>query len=301
MTEKTGNAKNENHSNIPIGDGDQSCPWHGAKVLLVEDNLPNQQLGMVVLKKFGMDVDVADNGLIAVEALKARHYDMVFMDLQMPVMDGLEATSEIRKPDSGVLNPSIIIVALTANAFSSDKKKCFEVGMDDYISKPFVPETIKKVLEKYLTGRNSNCKTENISGHIDNARSVKVDEGPVDYGNLPVYDHDAFMDRIMHDQKIMAIVLDGFLRDMPQQVQKLKELILYGDCIAAGRQSHLIKGAAANVGGESLRAICLLLEIAGSEGRLDEMKQKISDLEIEFEKLMAVLNDFLKKTNMAKG
>ncbi len=271
--------------------------WKGAKVLLVEDNLANQQLGVVVLGKFGIQTDVVDNGIKAVEALKLKNYDMVLMDLQMPEMDGLEATSIIRQPESGVLNPSVVIVALTANAFSSDKKRCFEVGMNDYVSKPFVPETLYGILNKYL----SNFKLNNYDKNVGNTSLMSSKDNDIFSGesdNLPVFDCDAFMDRIMHDQKIMAIVLNGFLRDMPSQVEKLRGLISLGDCIAAGRQAHSIKGAAANIGGEVLRSISSLLEVAGKEGKLDDMKNNISDLEIEFEKLIAVLTDFMQKSKI---
>ena len=285
----------------------ESYPWAGASVLLVEDNLANQQLGTVVMQKFGLQVDVVDNGLEAIEALKNKSYSLVFMDLQMPVMDGLEATIEIRNPDSDVIDHGITIVALTANAFSSDKKRCFEVGMNDYVSKPFTPDLIQKVLEKFLIDNtpenpNNNAAARHFAerpkvGRID-ISSNDIADG---YDGLPVYDHDSFMDRIMCDQKLMTIVLDGFLSDIPEQISKLKSLIESGDVTAAGRQSHSIKGAAANVGGKALRAICLFLEIAGKEGRLAQMSENISTLELEFVKLSGVLREVLEKTKTEEG
>lgn len=118
------------------------------KILLAEDNIVNQKLALILLGKYGFDVDAVMNGKDAVKALKKTHYDMVFMDVQMPEMDGYEATQMIRNSESGVLNNEIPIVAMTAYAMKGDREKCIDAGMDDYISKPIIPEMLFEVISK---------------------------------------------------------------------------------------------------------------------------------------------------------
>ncbi|PKP24022.1 MAG: hypothetical protein CVU06_05545 [Bacteroidetes bacterium HGW-Bacteroidetes-22] len=123
------------------------APLHKLRVLLAEDNLVNQKVAMMVIQKLGHLVEVANNGRIAVDKYKANQYDLILMDMMMPELDGLEATKEIRKieQESKTTTP-IKIVALTANAMKEDKEKCLEAGMDDYLSKPFKPEDLQRVI-----------------------------------------------------------------------------------------------------------------------------------------------------------
>ncbi|OQX22543.1 MAG: hypothetical protein BWK80_30195 [Desulfobacteraceae bacterium IS3] len=122
------------------------------RLLLAEDNIPNQKVALAVLNNFGFSADIADNGTEAVEALRKTDYDLVLMDVQMPEVDGLEATRIIRNPASGVLNPNTPIAAMTANASEQDREKCFEAGMNDYISKPIDPEELLSVIVRQLQG-----------------------------------------------------------------------------------------------------------------------------------------------------
>jgi CheY-like chemotaxis protein/nitrogen-specific signal transduction histidine kinase len=122
------------------------------RVLLAEDNAVNQLVARKLLAKLGIDVEIAVNGAEAVDALRARQFDLVLMDCQMPVMDGFEATRRIRDRASGVLNPLIPIVAMTANAMRGDRERCIEAGMTDYLSKPVsaadLASAVKRVTEE---------------------------------------------------------------------------------------------------------------------------------------------------------
>jgi CheY-like chemotaxis protein len=120
------------------------------RVLLVEDHPVNQKLALRILGKEGIHAEAAANGKEALKALEAGSYDLVFMDVQMPEMDGYEATRIIRDPDSKVRNHSIPIIAMTAHAMQGDRERCIDAGMDDYISKPIRPEKLSEVIEKYL-------------------------------------------------------------------------------------------------------------------------------------------------------
>jgi signal transduction histidine kinase/PleD family two-component response regulator len=125
----------------------RELPQFKAKVLIVEDNAVNQQVAQGLLKKFGVQIELAANGEEALNSLENMPFDLVFMDCQMPVMDGYETTQKIRLPDSKVLNRDIPIIAMTANTMEGDRDKCLAAGMNDFISKPVNPNKLQEVLE----------------------------------------------------------------------------------------------------------------------------------------------------------
>ena len=117
---------------------------------LAEDNRVNQMVAVAVLKKLGYQVDIAANGLEALAALRARPYDLVLMDCQMPEMDGFEATAAVRASAPAELNTQVPIVALTAHAMKGDRERCLAAGMDDYLAKPLQIDEVKAVLRRWL-------------------------------------------------------------------------------------------------------------------------------------------------------
>jgi signal transduction histidine kinase/CheY-like chemotaxis protein len=135
---------------LPVAPGESAGP----RILLAEDNIVNQKVALGLLKKLGYEADVAVNGIAAVKALERRNYDLVFMDCQMPELDGFEATLMIRSEDSNVLNRNVPIIAMTANAMKGDREKCIEAGMNDYLSKPVNKDQVQEMLDKYLHPAN---------------------------------------------------------------------------------------------------------------------------------------------------
>jgi CheY-like chemotaxis protein len=125
-------------------------PGNTARILLVEDNITNQQVALGILEKFGMRADAVANGAEALNALEILPYDLVLMDMQMPEMDGIEATGHIRNRQSAVQNHDIPIIAMTANAMQGDRELCLNAGMNDYVAKPVSPQLLAKALEKWL-------------------------------------------------------------------------------------------------------------------------------------------------------
>ena len=121
----------------------------GSSILIAEDNAINQKVIERMVQKLGYRVDLVTNGQEAIEALGRQSYCMVFMDCQMPEMDGLEACREIRRRSSGTRIP---IVAITANAMKGDRERCLEAGMDDYVSKPFKQEDLRVVIDRWIQG-----------------------------------------------------------------------------------------------------------------------------------------------------
>ncbi len=124
--------------------------WNGLRILLAEDNRINQKVALGFLRKLGIEADVVGTGVAAIEALATTPYDLVLMDLQMPEMDGLEATRLIRAPQSTARNPKIPIIAMTANTMPGDQQICLDAGMNDYIAKPVNPNSLAAVLENWL-------------------------------------------------------------------------------------------------------------------------------------------------------
>lgn len=120
----------------------------GISLLLVEDNVLNQKLIFLTLSKYGFKIDVANNGKEALDKLQTKNYDIILMDLMMPVMDGLEATRNIRKREQDTDNRNIII-GLTANTYDADREKCLKEGMDEYMSKPFDIEVFKDIIAQF--------------------------------------------------------------------------------------------------------------------------------------------------------
>jgi signal transduction histidine kinase/CheY-like chemotaxis protein len=127
----------------------QAVPQAG-KILLVEDNLTSQNVASAMIRKIGFEVDIAGNGAIAIERLKSYPYDLVFMDLQMPVMDGLQATAIIRSRQEADIDPDIPIIAMTANAMEEDRQRCLAAGMNDYTSKPITMKAVSELVHRWL-------------------------------------------------------------------------------------------------------------------------------------------------------
>jgi CheY-like chemotaxis protein len=119
-------------------------------ILLVEDNPIHQELAYLMLRKFGHTVTLAENGVQALELLGKMRFDLVFMDCQLPEMDGFEATRRLRAGDGGVLDPNVTVIAITANAMEGDRAACLAAGMTDYLSKPFSVHHLRAMVDRYL-------------------------------------------------------------------------------------------------------------------------------------------------------
>jgi CheY-like chemotaxis protein/HPt (histidine-containing phosphotransfer) domain-containing protein len=253
-----------------------------ARILLAEDNLTNQQVAVGLLKKLGLNVEVVTDGAVAVKVLENQSYDLVLMDVQMPRMDGMQATRIIRDPTSRVLNHEVPIIALTAHAMQGDREKCRQAGMNDYITKPIEVANLAAVLEKWLTpGKNG--------GHLPvdkRMEPVVVLPGKTE---LCVFNRTAFMKRMMNDEHLAQMIIKTFVGDMPGQIAQLKELVRAGEMQQIGRQAHKIRGAAANAGGEALQALAATVEQAAKAGDAASIATQMTELDVRFAALLAAL------------
>jgi PAS domain S-box-containing protein len=265
------------------------------RILLAEDNITNQQVALGILKKLGLKADAVANGAEAVKALETIPYDLVLMDVQMPIMDGLEATMQIRDLQSTVENHDVPIIAMTAHVMAGDREKCLEAGMNGYVSKPVDPLSLAMELERWLakepvndvdfdkaggrsmippSERDDLSETENA--HIQKEESESA---------ISVFDRDTFLDRLMGDEDLATTVIIGFLDDIPKQIERLKRLVDEGSAVEAGGQAHKIKGAAANVTGQALQEIANLIETAGKSDKLEKVANLIPELENRYAQL----------------
>jgi PAS domain S-box-containing protein len=249
------------------------------RVLLAEDNITNQQVALGVLGKLGLRADAVANGREAIEALRHLPYDLVLMDVQMPEMDGLEATRVIRSNGGVTPNRAIPIIAMTARALAGDREACLAAGMNDYIAKPVTPGALAQLLEKWLTKLDATATSVPSAPAATSSPQNGSAAAPV------VFDEHALLARLMDDSYLARTVARGFLEDIPRQVDALQGHLDTGDIKAAERRAHTIKGAAGDVGGDRLAKLALQLERAGRSGDLASMTADYPKLRRELEAL----------------
>jgi two-component system, sensor histidine kinase and response regulator len=212
------------------------------RVLLAEDHPVNQTVALEILKRLGCEAVAAFNGREAIEALKSGPFDIVLMDCQMPELDGFEATRRIRGGLAGIPNPSIPIVALTANAMRGDRERCLAAGMSDYLSKPIQPEELLAALERWIPGAKPRALTPRPISKADGA------------GDEPqVFNSDGLLKRVMGDPSLAKEVARDFLTELGSDLSAFEAVAGGDDLAEIGRLAHRLKGAAASVGGDRLK------------------------------------------------
>jgi PAS domain S-box-containing protein len=246
------------------------------KILVAEDNVINRKLVLWILEQMGYAVDVANHGLEVLNALKKQSYDLIFMDVQMPEMDGLETTRRIIQDWPVEKRP--IIVAMTANVMKGDQEKCLEAGMDDYLAKPVTSEEIQRTLERW--------------GQIRMARKKGWDPKlPSDIGIYPP--QIAELEAI--DKNLLSQMIDLFLEQTPQLIRELKEVLQRGDALNIVKTAHRLKGSSLNLGILSLAGLCKKIEMKGQNKDLSEMSSLIRQLEEDYERVHLELKNLQRR------
>ncbi len=261
-----------------------------AHVLVAEDNAVNQKVAVKMLERLGYRADVAANGLEAVEALSRIPYSAVLMDVQMPEMDGYEATMAIRRREyaeaqqgethrrGGVVRTPII--AMTANAMQGDREKTLEAGMDDYVTKPVKPEELATALERWIPQPDGEAPDPEEA--TDGVAAPGGTTDPLDRSVLAGL-------RELGDQELLTELADLFLEDVPPRLEALREAIEGGDAASVGRAAHALKGSSANMGALRMSTICAELEDAGHSGELEHALVLLGRLEAEFGRVRPAL------------
>ena len=257
----------------------------GFRLLVVEDDPVNQQVAAGLLRRLGYITDVVRDGVSAIQALRQTSYSLVLMDCHMPDMDGYEVTAKIRG-QAGVINPSVPIIALTANALSGDREKCLAAGMDDYLSKPIRPALLEEVLSRWL-GTETTCQWKSAAKEkkpvaaIGDAVSVRREFDPTD-----------LIDRLVGDHDAARRIAGAFVDQMPGQLDALSKAISSQDARAMRFAAHAIQGAAGNIGIDGLSRLARQVEQLAASNQLDEGAPLLPQLKKSFEEIRPSLEEF---------
>jgi two-component system sensor histidine kinase/response regulator len=240
----------------PAGADHRLAAIRGARILLVEDNDINQQVARELLEDAGLVVDVADNGQAALLRLEAAKYDMVFMDMQMPVMDGVTATHHIRALKKF---DAMAVVAMTANAMEQDRRKCLDAGMNDFLVKPIDPEEMWNILLRWIRPR----RTAPAAAAAAREPAAEADGIPRAIAGL---DAALGLKRMMNKKPLYLAMLRRYATGQREAMRELRAALAAGDIPTAERIAHTTKAVSGNVGATIVQEKATQLEIALHEG-----------------------------------
>ena len=261
------------------------------RVLMAEDNLINQRVATRFLNKLGHSVRVVDNGEKAIRALQEDEFDVVLMDIQLPVMDGFKATTAIRKQEE-LTGHHIPIIAMTAYAMSGDRERCLTAGMDDYVSKPINEASVAKACSLITKFNRSS---------VDVAVSNKIQEDAEIVPDQLVFDFPAALKRFEGDGEFVNEICGLILNSVPELISSLKSAVEQQDCESAGKAVHTIKGSVSNFCAEPTYHAAMRLEQICHEHQLNQLEAGCLDLVREVDRLMATLRNHLAKSEAESG
>ena len=284
-------------------------------ILLAEDHPINQRLAVGILEKRGHTLVVADNGRLALDAVAQGNFDLVLMDVQMPEMDGFEATKAIRDREALATNGArlhVPIIALTANAMQGDRERCLTAGMDDYLSKPFTQGKLQAILAHWCPQRAEehlshdpaqdaaqDAATQAVLSHTQHNRenmrvSRRESAGPDRIAQLdpqPLAELKA-----LGNPGILGKVIQRYTDHSPQLLRTLREAITADDAKAVQNAAHSLKSSSANVGATELAALSAQLEMMGREQNLDDAPRLLAETEAEYAAVQVALANELESS-----
>jgi CheY-like chemotaxis protein len=255
-------------------------PRFAGQVLLVEDNFVNQKVAVRFLERLGCTVEVASNGADGVAACQQRRFDIVLMDLQMPVMDGMTATRKIREWETSGHTP---IIALTANAMTGDRELCESAGMDGYLTKPIEVERLRNILSKYGMEKPSAAASAAAPAPSSAATRPANGAAPVD---LAEFHRITDGDYAFAQELIAAFIVSG-----EQQLAELVSAAAKDDRATLARAAHKLKGACANIHAQALKALAERLENDSATANARILDQDNALLRREFDRVKQFLTD----------
>ena len=250
-------------------------------VLIVDDQQTIRSLVRGGLGQLGFsDFREAVDGEEGLRQMLIKPAQLVISDYNMPKLDGLEATTTLRNPLSGVRNPHVVVVALTAHAMAEDRQLCLDAGMDDYLTKPLEPRALLTVLERYLSSGMGS-------------RRLPLALSPLGDGAPPIiFAEEAFLGRLMGNRGAAGSVLRGFLEDCPRHLALLQSALASGDLATAALECHLLKGSSATVGAATLLVGVRELERVVLAGDLKAFRCCLPGLIRDFEQFRQVAQTF---------
>jgi two-component system, sensor histidine kinase and response regulator len=263
-----------------VADPIEQASKHCLKILVVDDDDLNRRMMRLILVRDGHDVQVVANGLEALDAVKEQRFDVVFMDLQMPLMDGFEASRRIREWEKG--NQRTYIVALTASYMPEEGQRLFEAGIDNYISKPFEVEHIQKLLN--IIARSEHFPP--VAEHFDLV-GFSANDG--------VLDVQRGLRQMGWDITTYSELLNDFIQELPGRVNTLEHLLLEKKMASLALEAHNLKGVSSNLGALQLSGYASKLDKQSNEGYTDQCQELIAEIKRAGIALQKVATDFLEK------
>ena len=277
-------------------EGDEIHALLGAKVLIAEDNIINQEVIQGLLEPYGLDITLVDNGYAAVEAVQQQTFDLVLMDIQMPKLDGLQATKNIKQLDLARLPP---IVAMTAHAMQDDIDHCLSIGMSDHIGKPIDPGRLKEVLIKWIEPRIfTSTSGEGVSCNADFPDQEQ--KGPDMLCLLEGVDLNMALRSTAGNKKLLKRLMEQFLKDYHDYTSSIEQMVASGDNESLKHWLHTLKGTSATLGMNGVSSVASELEYKLMHG----IAPAGLDLQVVSEPLSRVLNsvsEYLSNKNTMAG
>jgi len=256
---------------------DAALHLRGARVLVAEDNLINQEVARSILKTVGIEVDVVNNGQEAVEAVFRNAYDAVLMDVQMPVMDGFQAVEMIHAEPA---HQDLPVIAMTAHAMQGDKEKCLAVGMDDYLSKPIQSDLLFSILMKWIHPKHQG----HAQSALEHCPAACKESELID--NLPGLDTASGLKRLAGNRRLYGNLILQFAREYAKTPQEIREALKLGDFQGIRQRAHAIHGVAANLSAVTLQASARELEGTADKGSLQDISMAVDGFERAWHEVM---------------
>ena len=290
---------NAQHPNRPEADRQH----FNARVLVAEDNVVNQKVAARMLEKFGCRVDVAANGREAIEMLDILPYDVLFLDCQMPEMDGFETTDAIRNRKDAI--QAMPIVALTANALQGERKRCLDAGMDDYISKPVTMSDFATMLERWAPdtrpeasarGGESTSIETTARGALNTA-SDDLDVPDLLEESTPELDEAVIesLRELDDDGTFLPGLLRKFKEGVIEHLEAARQAIAMDDMVALRAAAHFLRGSSTNVGAQRMAELCREIEETDSPAQGDQnMATMVNETEKEYHRVLHALSELMK-------
>ncbi len=242
------------------------------KILVAEDNLINLRLMVELLKMLGHEVFSAENGRNALDIFKKEKIDLIFMDLQMPVMDGLEATSRIR-----AVNGDIPVIAMTAFANREDYEQCMKCGMNDYISKPINTNKLEELIRRCM-------KKSEAKPHPGTSVKMLADafSQPDDNGHPLTFNHEKFMRTVLGKQELAREIIRIFFNDFAVFSKEIKTSAAAGNFETMRKAAHRLKGSSLNIAAERLHSLFASIELIGKANKTEGVQEILEKIDIEY-------------------
>lgn len=278
----------------------------GSRFLLAEDNNVNQLLAETLLRNMGHDVVIVSNGQQAVNAYRDdSSFDIILMDVQMPLLDGIGATEQIREYERQQGLPGVPIIALTAHAMAADQSRCLDAGMDDYVTKPIDKSLLQTAIAKQLGKNAARESTQDTGptrefvgrrrsdGSAPNSESDSTEMSSTDetecFAEFPVFDLEDLQSRVGDNLDLIEKIVGIFESSSQQYIHDFQQAVSSNDAEAANNAAHALKGAAASLGGKRCAEVARVLEYASRDGDAATLQQHAPSLGPQVEQLQEEL------------